>query len=93
MKAACAALGRSRGFAPRQAAHSEARLGVTESSGSMTGEAPAVPPGAIPLRQATNRTPSEYMSAAGLGGPPLSRSGAAYGSTLCRGASGRALAR
>ena len=77
MNAACAALGRSRGFAPRQAAHSEARLGATSSSGSMTGGAPAVPPAAIPLRQATNSTPSEYMSAAGLAGSPLSRSGAA----------------
>ena len=78
MNATCAALGRSRGLAPRQAAHSAARPGVTGSAaGSVTGGEPDVPAAAMPLRQATNSTPREYMSEAVVAGPPLSRSGAA----------------
>src|ERR1019366_1434098 len=71
-----AALGRSCGFAPRQAAHNAPRLAGT---GSVAPE-PCMPaPGAlpaIPVRHATNTTPSEYMSAAADAGPPLASSGA-----------------
>ena len=78
MKATCAALGRSLGLAPRQAAQSAARSGVTGSvAGLVTGGEPDVPAAAMPLRQATNSTPSEYMSEAVVAGPPLRRSGAA----------------
>ena len=75
--ATCAAPGRSRGLAARQAAHSPDRLaGMARPAAPAPAPATAPAGGSAPVRQAANSTPTAYTSAAGVATPPAASSGA-----------------